>query len=157
MLWIVRSQRLDLCQTQIRLFCKLETIPKSGTWKPKIWIDAKTSFKFRVAKSNPNCIHTKSFNAFRCDSVISSFNTCGWITPFFAASFEALPTWRFLYCNKQGHLLLRQALSDHWREDGIYIAPDDIFISNGCMPALSLLIQQMSREGDSIIVPTPTF
>lgn len=63
----------------------------------------------------------------------------------------------FLYCNKQGHLLLRQALSDHWREDGIYIAPDDIFISNGCMPALSLLIQQMSREGDSIIVPTPTF
>ncbi|MDA3507145.1 PLP-dependent aminotransferase family protein [Acinetobacter junii] len=63
----------------------------------------------------------------------------------------------FLYCNKQGHLQLRQALSDHWREDGIYIAPDDIFISNGCMPALSLLIQQMSREGDSIIVPTPTF
>ncbi|MFV7479008.1 PLP-dependent aminotransferase family protein [Acinetobacter junii] len=63
----------------------------------------------------------------------------------------------FLYCNKQGHLQLRQALSDHWREDGIYIAPDDIFISNGCMPALSLLIQQMSREGDSIIIPTPTF
>lgn len=63
----------------------------------------------------------------------------------------------FLYCNKQGHLQLRQALSDHWREDGIYIAPDDTFISNGCMPALSLLIQQMSREGDSIIVPTPTF
>lgn len=63
----------------------------------------------------------------------------------------------FLYCNKQGHLQLRQALSDHWREDGIYIAPDDIFISNGCMPALSLLIQQMSRDGDSIIVPTPTF
>lgn len=63
----------------------------------------------------------------------------------------------FLYCNKQGHLQLRQALSDHWREDGIYIGPDDIFISNGCMPALSLLIQQMSREGDSIIVPTPTF
>ncbi len=63
----------------------------------------------------------------------------------------------FLYCNKQGHLQLRQALSDHWREDGIYIAPDDIFISNGCMPALSLLIQQMSREGDSIIAPTPTF
>lgn len=63
----------------------------------------------------------------------------------------------FLYCNKQGHLQLRQALSDHWREDGIYIAPDDIFISNGCMPALSLLIQQMNREGDSIIVPTPTF
>lgn len=52
---------------------------------------------------------------------------------------------------------LRQALSEHWREDGIYVAPNDIFITNGCMPALSLLIQQLSREGDSILIPTPTF
>ncbi|MCH7382034.1 MULTISPECIES: PLP-dependent aminotransferase family protein [Acinetobacter] len=63
----------------------------------------------------------------------------------------------FLYCNKQGHQQLRKALSDHWREDGIYVATDDIFITNGCMPALSLLIQQISKEGDSILVPTPTF
>ncbi|MEG0744776.1 MAG: PLP-dependent aminotransferase family protein [Acinetobacter sp.] len=63
----------------------------------------------------------------------------------------------FLYCNRQGHEQLRKALSDHWREDGIYVATDDIFISNGCMPALSLLIQQMSQEGDSILIPTPTF
>ncbi|MDM1018723.1 PLP-dependent aminotransferase family protein [Acinetobacter sp. VNK23] len=63
----------------------------------------------------------------------------------------------FLYCNKQGHQQLRQALSDHWREDGIYVASEDIFISNGCMPALSLLIQQLSKEGDSILIPTPTF
>lgn len=63
----------------------------------------------------------------------------------------------FLYCEKQGHLRLRQALSEHWREDGIYVAPNDIFITNGCMPALSLLIQQLSREGDSILIPTPTF
>ncbi len=63
----------------------------------------------------------------------------------------------FLYCNKQGHEQLRQALSDHWREDGVYIAADDIFISNGCLPAISLLIQQMSKEGDSIMIPTPTF
>lgn len=63
----------------------------------------------------------------------------------------------FLYCEKQGHLRLRQALSEHWREDGIYVAPSDIFITNGCMPALSLLIQQLSREGDSVLIPTPTF
>ncbi|WP_286943669.1 PLP-dependent aminotransferase family protein, partial [Acinetobacter sp. UBA6526] len=63
----------------------------------------------------------------------------------------------FLYCNKQGHMQLRQALSDHWREDGIYVAIEDIFITNGCMPALSLLIQQMTKEGDSILIPTPTF
>jgi DNA-binding transcriptional MocR family regulator len=63
----------------------------------------------------------------------------------------------FLYCNKQGHAQLRKALSDHWREDGIYVATEDIFITNGCMPALSLLIQQISQEGDSILIPTPTF
>jgi len=63
----------------------------------------------------------------------------------------------FLYCNKQGHMQLRQALADHWREDGIYVAIEDIFITNGCMPALSLLIQQMTKEGDSILIPTPTF
>ncbi len=63
----------------------------------------------------------------------------------------------FLYYNKQGHMQLRQALSDHWREDGIYVAIEDIFITNGCMPALSLLIQQMTKEGDSILIPTPTF
>ena len=63
----------------------------------------------------------------------------------------------FLYCNRQGHERLQQALSDHWREDGIYIAPEDIFITNGCMPALSLLIQQLTEVGDSILIPTPTF
>ncbi|MCU4412998.1 PLP-dependent aminotransferase family protein [Acinetobacter sp. WU_MDCI_Axc73] len=63
----------------------------------------------------------------------------------------------FLYCNRQGHLHLREALVAHWLEDGMYIAPEDIFITNGCMPALALLIQQLSLQGDSILVPTPTF
>jgi DNA-binding transcriptional MocR family regulator len=39
----------------------------------------------------------------------------------------------------------------------MYIAPQDIFITNGCMPALALLIQQLSLQGDSILIPTPTF
>ena len=63
----------------------------------------------------------------------------------------------FLYCNKQGHIKLRQALAQHWREDGIYISSDDIYISNGCLPTLQLLIQQLSQEGDSVLIPTPTF
>lgn len=63
----------------------------------------------------------------------------------------------FLYCNRQGHLHLREALAAHWREDGMYIAPEDIFVTNGCMPALALLIQQLSLQGESILIPTPTF
>lgn len=63
----------------------------------------------------------------------------------------------FLYSDKQGHRRLREALSAHWAEDGIYIAPEEIYISNGCMPALSVVIQTLTQEGDSIIVPTPNF
>ncbi len=63
----------------------------------------------------------------------------------------------FLYNNRQGHPRLREALSAHWAEDGFYIDKDDIYISNGCMPALSVMIQSFSNEGDSIIVPTPNY
>ncbi|MDM1249248.1 PLP-dependent aminotransferase family protein [Acinetobacter sp. R933-2] len=63
----------------------------------------------------------------------------------------------FLYNNRQGHPTLREALSAHWAEDGFYIAKEDIYISNGCMPALSMMIQSVSHEGDSIIVPTPNY
>ena len=63
----------------------------------------------------------------------------------------------FLYSDKQGHLSLREALSAHWAEDGFYISQDDIYISNGCMPALSVVLQHISQVGDSIIVPTPNY
>ena len=63
----------------------------------------------------------------------------------------------FLYSDRQGHLRLRQALSEHWAEDGFYIAPQDIYISNGCMPALSMMVQILTEVGDSVIVPTPNF
>ena len=63
----------------------------------------------------------------------------------------------FLYSNRQGHILLREALSDHWAEDGFYIDPEHIYISNGCMPALSVIVQRLTQVGDSIIVPTPCY
>ncbi|WP_353170545.1 PLP-dependent aminotransferase family protein [Acinetobacter rudis] len=63
----------------------------------------------------------------------------------------------FLYSDRQGHVRLREALSAHWAEDGFFIQKDDIFISNGCMPALSVLIQCLTQVGESIIIPTPNF
>ena len=63
----------------------------------------------------------------------------------------------FLYSDRQGHVRLREALSAHWSEDGFHIAPEQIYVSNGCMPALSVMIQSLSAEGDSIIVPTPNY
>ncbi len=63
----------------------------------------------------------------------------------------------FLYNNRQGHPQLREALSAHWAEDGFYMPKDDIYISNGCMPALSVMLQNLSAEGESVIVPTPNY
>ncbi|MBP5992475.1 MAG: PLP-dependent aminotransferase family protein [Acinetobacter sp.] len=63
----------------------------------------------------------------------------------------------FLYNNRQGHPQLREALSAHWAEDGFYMPKDEIYISNGCMPALSVVVQNLSKEGDSVIVPTPNY
>lgn len=63
----------------------------------------------------------------------------------------------FLYSDRQGYIRLREALSAHWAEDGFYISQEDIYISNGCMPALSVMLQHVSQVGDSIIVPTPNY
>ena len=63
----------------------------------------------------------------------------------------------FLYSDRQGHSILREALVRHWAEDGLFISKDDIFITNGCMPALSVVLQTLTEEGDSIIIPTPNF
>ncbi|APX64162.1 aminotransferase-like domain-containing protein [Acinetobacter schindleri] len=63
----------------------------------------------------------------------------------------------FLYSNRQGHASLRQALSKHWAEDGFFIAPAQIYISNGCMPALSVVLQNLTEIDDAVIVPTPNY
>ena len=63
----------------------------------------------------------------------------------------------FLYSNRQGHIQLRQALSKHWAEDGFFIAATQIYITNGCMPGLSVMIQSLTEVGDTVIVPTPNY
>ncbi|NHC03147.1 PLP-dependent aminotransferase family protein [Acinetobacter sp. 187] len=63
----------------------------------------------------------------------------------------------FLYSDRQGHSKLREALSAHWAEDGIFIAKEEIYITNGCMPALSTVIQNLTEVDDSIIIPTPNY
>lgn len=63
----------------------------------------------------------------------------------------------FLHCNQQGHIQLQTAFQQHWATDSIHVATDDIFITHGCTAALSLAIQSLSKIGESIIIPTPTF
>ncbi len=63
----------------------------------------------------------------------------------------------FLLSPKEGEPQLQQALSEHLAEDGIFFAPQDILITNGCTTALSAAISTLSSMDDSIAVPIPTF
>lgn len=63
----------------------------------------------------------------------------------------------FLLAPKEGEPQLQQALAEHLAEDGIYSAPQDIIITNGCTAALSAAISALSAMADSIAVPVPAF
>lgn len=63
----------------------------------------------------------------------------------------------FLLAPKEGEPQLQQALAEHLAEDGIYSAPQDIIITNGCTAALSAAISALSGMADSIAVPVPAF
>ena len=63
----------------------------------------------------------------------------------------------FLLAPKEGEPVLQQALAEHLAEDGIYSAPKDIIITNGCTAALSAAISALSAMADSIAVPVPAF
>ncbi|MBV8647423.1 PLP-dependent aminotransferase family protein [Paludibacterium sp.] len=61
------------------------------------------------------------------------------------------------YGQLAGEPALRQALCRHFAEDGMALAPEDLLITNGCMPALNLALTAVSRPGDAIAVPSPCY
>jgi DNA-binding transcriptional MocR family regulator len=56
-----------------------------------------------------------------------------------------------------GEPALQQALCRHFAEDGLAIAPDDLLMTNGCMPALNLALLAVSRPGDTVAVASPCY
>ncbi|TDR79657.1 PLP-dependent aminotransferase family protein [Paludibacterium purpuratum] len=61
------------------------------------------------------------------------------------------------YGPQAGEPALRQALSRHFADDGLALLPDDLLITNGCMPALNLALLAVSQPGDTIAVPSPCY
>ncbi|BEV70875.1 PLP-dependent aminotransferase family protein [Paludibacterium sp. THUN1379] len=56
-----------------------------------------------------------------------------------------------------GEAILRQALCQHFAADGLALHPEDLLITQGCMPALHLALLAVSQPGDSIAVPSPCY
>ncbi len=61
------------------------------------------------------------------------------------------------YCPPSGEPDLCEALSVHFGQDGIHVPAHELQITNGCMSALSLAINAVTRPGDNIAIPSPCF
>jgi DNA-binding transcriptional MocR family regulator len=63
----------------------------------------------------------------------------------------------FSYPNPQGEVPLRQALSEHFRIDHFAFSGKDLVITNGCIDAVRIAIETLTKEGDTIAISSPCF
>jgi len=61
------------------------------------------------------------------------------------------------YSSPQGLLSLRTYLSDHMRERGFMVSPDDILVTSGSQQGLDLVARVMLEPGDSVLVEEPSY
>jgi DNA-binding transcriptional MocR family regulator len=56
-----------------------------------------------------------------------------------------------------GLLVLREAVADRFRDRGVPTSPDQIFVTNGAMHALDLLLRLLIGPGDRLLTELPTY
>lgn len=61
------------------------------------------------------------------------------------------------YSTTEGVTVLREAVAEHLRKDGMHVDPDDVLITNGSQQGLDLLGRVFLDKGDTIIVSNPTY
>ncbi|QIB64531.1 PLP-dependent aminotransferase family protein [Kineobactrum salinum] len=61
------------------------------------------------------------------------------------------------YSQAAGEPVLLQALQAHFQQDGITCALQDLVVTNGCMEALSLAVDAVTRPGDTLALPSPCY
>jgi 2-aminoadipate transaminase len=61
------------------------------------------------------------------------------------------------YSTTEGVTVLREAVADHLKKDGMDVHPDEVLITNGSQQGLDLLGRVFIDRGDTIIVPNPTY
>lgn len=61
------------------------------------------------------------------------------------------------YSTTEGVTVLREAVANHLRKDGMEVHPDQVIITNGSQQGLDLLGRVFIDRGDTIIVANPTY
>lgn len=63
----------------------------------------------------------------------------------------------FLYGPPQGNLALRENLSVHYSRKGLAVAAEQLLITCGCINAISLAVETVTKPGDNIAVSSPCY
>lgn len=63
----------------------------------------------------------------------------------------------FQYPDTQGDSGLRNALAEHFRYNNLAFSATDFVITNGCIDAVKLAIESLTKEGDTIAISSPCF
>ena len=61
------------------------------------------------------------------------------------------------YSTTEGVTVLREAVADHLRKDGLDVHPDEVLITNGSQQGLDLLGRVFVDRGDTLVVANPTY
>ncbi|MEA3137527.1 MAG: 2-aminoadipate transaminase [Thermoplasmata archaeon] len=61
------------------------------------------------------------------------------------------------YSTTEGVTVLREAVADHLRKDGMDVHPDEVLITNGSQQGLDLLGRVFIDRGDTLVVGNPTY
>jgi aspartate/methionine/tyrosine aminotransferase len=61
------------------------------------------------------------------------------------------------YSTTEGVTILREAVAEHLRADGMDVHPDNVLITNGSQQGLDLLGRVFLDKGDTVIVANPTY
>jgi len=63
----------------------------------------------------------------------------------------------FCYPNPQGESVLRQAIAEHFRADHFAFSAKGLVITNGCIDAVRIAIETLTKEGETIAISSPCF
>jgi 2-aminoadipate transaminase len=61
------------------------------------------------------------------------------------------------YSTTEGVTVLREAVAEHLRKDGMDVHPDEVLITNGSQQGLDLLGRVFIDRGDTLVVANPTY
>lgn len=67
------------------------------------------------------------------------------------------PTLCFAYDHPQGHQDLRQALTNHFKQQSMCFQADDLVITQGCLDAVTLALETVTNTDDIVVVASPCY